>query len=190
VVDGDGVVVRITALDNRGLNLIANMERNPFLPGVVWDGVTGEILRIDTTLADVGYGRDRVQRPMADEPVYLTAAQALRLLREDVARDEEVAASFPLQNQHQFNAVVSLRFNIGSLGSVYGLVDYLNEGVYEKDIMRGLIIAHYDDIIERHPHNERYRQGWYNRTERFLDVFFDGNYGYMPIDAVRGVVIR
>ena len=37
--------------------------------------------------------------------------------------------------------------------------------------------------------NEIYRDGWYNRTEKMLDIFFDGNYGYMPIDAVIGKVV-
>ena len=37
--------------------------------------------------------------------------------------------------------------------------------------------------------NEIYRDGWNNRTEKMLDIFFDGNYGYMPIDAVNGKVV-
>jgi len=55
--------------------------------------------------------------------------------------------------------------------------------------LKKIIIDHYDGIIKRNPIQEKNRAGWYNRTERFLDIFFEGDYGDMPIDAVNGRVI-
>jgi len=181
---------RIETLDDRGINLLANMERG--LNDIVFDSTTGAILSIPTTLEDVGYGRDRIQRPMNPEPSEVSAMEALRLLREDASGSElAIATQILIYDQDQFNALVSLRFNIGFLGNIEGLLEYLEGGVFVRDELGNLINTHYRNIIARNPQRfERYRQGWYNRTERFLNVFFDGNYGHMPIDAVNEIVIR
>ena len=48
--------------------------------------------------------------------------------------------------------------------------------------------GYYDKLVVRNVNNKKYIDGWYNRTEKMLDVFFDGNYGEMSIDAVKGKV--
>ena len=91
--------------------------------------------------------------------------------------------------QDQFNVLVGLRYNIGSLGVIAELLEYLKEGSYERTTLNNLITSYYDAIIQSNPDNEKYRSGCYNRTEKMFDIFFDGNYGYMPIDAVNGLVM-
>ena len=51
------------------------------------------------------------------------------------------------------------------------------------------LIGYYDAIINSNPSLGQYRQGWYDRVDRMVNVFFDVNYGNMPIDAVNGRVI-
>ncbi|WP_143320597.1 lysozyme [Clostridium sp. HBUAS56010] len=91
--------------------------------------------------------------------------------------------------QDQFNSLVGLRYNVGALGEINRLLPYLESGSYEKSTLRNIINSHYDAIIKSKPDKEKYKVGWYSRTEKTLEIFFDGNYGDMPIDAVNGKVI-
>ena len=189
---GGGDAVSVTSLDSRGLNMIANMERSIYAEkDILYDEATGTIIRIPTLGNDVGYGHDVTQRPMSPVPEFLTAEEALELLKVDVQGDNEgiarIDASF---TQDQFNALVSLRYNIGAIGNIIGLLPYLEENDgYERAAMRALIIGHYDKIIANDPRQAANKDGWYYRTDRMLDIFFDGIYGPMPIDAVNGKVL-
>jgi GH24 family phage-related lysozyme (muramidase) len=190
-----GGQLKVETLDSNGLNMIANMERN--LSQIDYDAATGVIIGIPKSGNDVGYGFDISKRTIpaeiqVSEPA--TAAEALALLKHAVKQDEKgIAESEDLSGiyftQNQFNALVSLRYNIGPIGQVDGLLEYLASASYQRARLKAIVNAYYDGIIVRNPANEKYRQGWYSRTERFLDIFFDGNYGYMPIDAVNGRVI-
>lgn len=109
-------------------------------------------------------------------------------MRQNVAEFENAVATGVNANltQDQFNALVGLRYNVGSLGEIDGLLLYLENGSYEKSKLKKLINDH--AIIKKKPDKEKYRNGWYRRTETTISIFFDGNYGDMPIDAVRGKV--
>jgi|GEM_PF-3059697 len=196
-VEGAG---KVTDLNSTGYNMIANMERNLSL--IEYDEITGLITSIPTTSTDVGYGHDYIKNPLPSIPASMTASEAYELLKKDlkgIEPDGEVVkhkdyigaiagidADF---TQDQFNALVGLRYNIGKLGVIDGLLEYLEKGSYERAKLKDLINSYYDAIIISNPDNEKYKDGWYNRTEKMLDIFFDGNYGYMPIDAVNGKVI-
>lgn len=179
---------KISKLDSKGFNMIANMERNK--SGIDYDVSTGKIISIPTIGPDVGYGHDITQNPMKSIPNSLSASEALKLLKEDVEEiekkiNDDINANF---TQNQFNALVSLRYNIGGLGEINGFIEYLEKGIYDRQEMESIINAYYNERIEENPKKEQNRQGWYNRTKKFLDVFFDSNYGNMPIDAVNGKV--
>ncbi|MFV0240583.1 MAG: PAAR-like protein [Lacrimispora sphenoides] len=191
---------RVTNLDSTGYNMIANMERNLSL--IEYDEKTGLITSIPTNSTDVGYGHDYIKNPLPSVPTSMTASGAYELLKNDlngidsdgkvVKHKDYIGAIAGIDaelTQDQFNALVGLRYNIGSLGVVDGLLEYLEKGFYERTKLKNLINSYYDAIIKSVPANEKYRDGWYNRTEMMLNIFFDGNYGYMPIDAVNGKVI-
>lgn len=181
-------VKRVEILDSKGLNMIANMERNP--NQIIYDNKTGIISSIPNKLPDIGYGHDINKRPINPLPKSLSASEAYELLKKDVAEFENAVATGVNANltQDQFNALVGLRYNVGSLGEIDGLLLYLENGSYEKSKLKKLINDHYDAIIKKKPDKEKYRNGWYRRTETTISIFFDGNYGDMPIDAVRGKV--
>lgn len=180
---------KIKVLDSKGVNMIANMERNK--SQIEYDVSTGIILSIPTILPDVGYGHDINQRPINPIPDSLSAKEALELLIKDLDEFETaIATGINVSlTQDQFNALVSLRYNVGSLGVIEGLLEYLEKSSYERAKLKNLINSHYDAIIKKNPSKEKYKSGWYSRTEKFLDIFFDGNYGNMLIDAVNGKVI-
>lgn len=69
-------------------------------------------------------------------------------------------------------------------------MDLLNKGNYKREEFRKAVLGYYEVSIKKNPQNERYREGWTTRTEMMLDVFFDGNYGDMLLDAVNGVKIE
>lgn len=162
----------------------ANWLHLIFWKTMVWSirTKTGIISSIPNKLPDIGYGHDL--------PKSLSASEAYELLKKDVAEFENAVATGVNANltQDQFNALVGLRYNVGSLGEIDGLLLYLENGSYEKSKLKKLINDHYDAIIKKKPDKEKYRNGWYRRTETTISIFFDGNYGDMPIDAVRGKV--
>jgi len=181
-----------SAVSDNGLNFIANLERNLY----TISHSNGYITSIPTTYADVGWGRDFRVNPLPvgrPVPTSVNAAEALELMRDDV---EMIERAFIRDfgngffTQQQLDALVSLRFNTGALSNFDGLIDYLRTGNYDRDIMRNIFVNHYQNIVDEHPHNQRYFDGWMNRIERTLDLFFDGNYGNMPIDAITGRVNR
>ncbi|SET46534.1 protein of unknown function [Lacrimispora sphenoides] len=199
-VNGTRRAGKVTTLNSTGYNMIANMERNLSLIG--YDKKTGLIISIPTTSTDVGYGHDYIKNPLPTVPTSMTASKAYELLKKDLSgigpdgkvdkiKDyigaiADIDACF---TQDHFNALVGLRYNIGSLGVVDGLLPYLENGAYKRSELKKIVNSYYDAIIKKNPANELYRDGWYNRTEKMLDIFFDGNYGYMPIDAVNGKVV-
>jgi len=181
-----------SVVSDNGLNFIANLERNLY----TISHSNGYITSIPTTYADVGWGRDFRVNPLPvgrPVPTSVNAAEALELMREDV---EMIERAFIRDfgngffTQQQLDALVSLRFNTGALSNFDGLIDYLRTGNYDRDIMRTIFVNHYQSIVDEHPHNQRYFDGWMNRIERTLDLFFAGNYGNMPIDAITGRVNR
>ena len=123
-------------------------------------------------------------------PKDLSSSEALELLKEDVKQFELGVSKLEANlTQDQFNALVSLRYNVGFLSNIDGLIEYLeNNETYDRETLKSIINGYYDNIIIENPNNEQFRKGWYNRTDRMLDIFFDGNYGYMPIDALNGKV--
>ena len=179
--------IPITSVDDKGLNKIANMERNP---GQI-KHANGVIICVPLKGNDVGYGHDFKSNPLPESWIRdLSAEDALTLLRQDVN-----AIASPLKTleanltQDQFNALVTLRYNVGSIRKITGLTEYLEENTsYDRAEMREIIIGYYDSIIDKNPENEKHRAGWYSRTDAMLDLFFDGNYGNMSIDAVNGKV--
>ena len=180
---------KITTLDYNGLNLIANRERN--LNTIKYDE-TKKIVSIPKYYDDVGYGFDISQEnlPAGFVAGDLTAEEAYELLKISSQKfADAIANGFSIYlNQNQFNALVLLKYNIGYLSNIPGFMDYIENGVYDREEMTSMINGYYDSIIKGNPEKAIYRNGWYNRTEAMLDVFFDGNYGYMPIDAVNGEV--
>ena len=80
------------------------------------------------------------------------------------------------------------RKSVSYLSNINGLMDYIESGNYDRIKMEIMINGYYDSLIDSNPENERYRIGWYNRTKTMLDIFFDGDYGSMPIDAEKGKV--
>ena len=179
---------KVTKLDLVGHNMIANMERD--LNTINYDKNTGLITGIPSTDTDVGYGHDFIKNPMSSVPSSMSASEAYELLKLDAVAFENAIATGINANftQNQFNALISLRYNVGYLGEVDGLLPYLESGSYDRNSMESIIKSNYDAIINFNPANEIYRVGWYNRTDKMLDIFFDGNYGHMPIDAVNGRV--
>jgi len=192
--------VGITDLDSVGYNMIANMERN--LSQIRYDEKTGLIIGIPSTATDVGYGHDYIKNPLFSVLESMTAAEVYKLLKNDLNGIGPDGKVIPYKNyigavasinadftQDQFNALVGLRYNLGNLGVVDGLLPYLESGIYTRSELKSIVNSYYNEIIIANPANEKYRDGWYNRTEKMLDIFFDGNYGYMPIDAVNGKVV-
>ena len=180
---------KIENLDSNGLNMIANMERN--INQIKYDEKTGTILSIPTIRPDVGYGHDINKKPMDSVPDSLSATEAYKLLKKDVDEFEEAIANGinTSLTQDQFNALVGLRYNVGSLGVIDGLLPYLENGIYKRSELKNIINGYYDAIIRNDTKKKKYREGWYRRTETILNIFFDGNYGKMSINAVKGKVI-
>ena len=181
--------IKITGLDENGLNMIANIERN--VKQIVVDD-KGNIVSVPIIGNDVGYGFDISVNKLPEDysSSDLTSEQAYELLK--ITAEEfslAIAKEFDVTlSQDQFNALVLLKYNIGYLSNIKGFMEYIENGKYNRDEMRTMINNYYDLIISRNPKNEKYRNGWYNRTEAMLDIFFDGNYGNMPIDVVNGKV--
>ena len=195
MIDSSGVIdekneplpQKVTKLDNSGLNMIANFERGK---SEIESDENGNIILIPKTNTDVGYGHDYKTNPLSYEAKDLSSSEALDLLKADVKQFEEGVSKLEADlTQDQFNALVSLRYNIGFLSNIDGLIEYLeNNETYDRETLKSIINGYYDKIINKNPNNEKFRKGWYNRTEKMLDIFFNGDYGDMPIDAVNGKV--
>ncbi|MDR0913557.1 MAG: minor capsid protein [Oscillospiraceae bacterium] len=174
-------------VDDRGLNYIANLERNPSLI----NSVNGEIIDIPTTDTDLGYGHDYIKNPIEGVvPDSLNASEALELLKKDLEKiieaiEKDLSVKF---TQNQFNAIVAMRYNFGRLGYVDGLMEFLEAGSYKKENLKNILYDFYNSIVEYDSSQDIYLSGWLNRVDSMVDVFFDGDYGYMPIDAVNGKV--
>lgn len=175
---------KCASLDINGINMIANMERNP--SQVEYDA-DGNITEIKPTKTDNGYGHDVGVNKTSLKT--LSSQEALELLKEDAQTAVNAIASIDADfTQDQFNALVSLRYNIGYLSNIDGFLEYLEAGKYDRDEMRNLINGYYDKLVTKNPGNKENIDGWYRRTEKMLNIFFDGDYGDMPIDAVNGKV--
>ena len=195
MIDSSGVIdekneplpQKVTKLDNSGLNMIANFERGK---SEIESDENGNIILIPKTNTDVGYGHDYKTNPLSYEAKDLSSSEALDLLKADVKQFEEGVSKLEADlTQDQFNALVSLRYNIGFLSNIDGLIEYLeNNETYDRETLKSIINGYYDKIINKNSNNEKFRKGWYNRTEKMLDIFFNGDYGDMPIDAVNGKV--
>ena len=169
--------------------MIANRERS--LSSVKIDD-NNNITSIPIIGNDVGYGFDISVNNLPTGFVAgdLTPEQAYELLIISTnSFSSAISDSFDINlNQDQFNALVLLKYNIGYLSNINGLMDYIESGNYDRIKMESMINGYYDSLIDSNPENERYRIGWYNRTKTMLDIFFDGDYGSMPIDAEKGKV--
>jgi len=177
----------INTVSNNGLNFIVNVERNLYNI----NHADGYVINIPTTRTDVGWGRDfRVNPLNRPIPTSVTVTEAYEILMEDIRMIENAFIQTfgdGFFEQHQLDALVSLRFNTGALSNFDGLIEYLRAGNYDRNTMRTIFENHYQYVAERYDLG-RYFEGWMNRVDRTLDLFFDGNYGHMPIDALTGRV--
>jgi len=170
-------------MSNNGYNFLAGCE-------VIWNASymhydsNGNLVSIDQHGNDVGYGYDKQHGVTGS----LSATAAFTLMAKYVGGIEQAfKATFGNNffSQNQFDALVTLRYNLKNLDVIPGLVNYLkqNAGNYNQATMRSMIQAYYQSLND--PTNY---QGWMNRVDKILDLFFNGNYGDMPIDTMTGQV--
>lgn len=182
----------ITTVDDNGYNFIANLERNynekdeDGKPRIIYDPETKLIKNILPTESDVGYGLDKQNTGGQLEEV--TAERALELLKEysNQCAKSIINVFGPILNRYQFNAMVSLRYNIGNLSNVEGLVEALKEGNYNRNHFYTLIENYYRGLSSVNT----YIDGWLKRLNYTLDLFFDKKYMIFYIDAVNYKIVE
>ncbi|OPZ87060.1 MAG: tRNA(Glu)-specific nuclease WapA precursor [Firmicutes bacterium ADurb.Bin419] len=181
-----------TTVSDNGLNYIANMEVGK--RDLVLDA-NGNILQIKPTVNNttIGYGYDLTQDPLntgIKKATNISQATALKYLKgvaniyaNKITTSKDITISL---NQQQLDALVALRYNVGALGEVPNLLNDINNNA-SYSTMQNHIYVFYDDIVKADPSKAQYLQGWKNRADTILNTYFYGNYGSMPINAVKGV---
>ncbi|MDF2885213.1 MAG: putative peptidoglycan binding domain, partial [Clostridiaceae bacterium] len=181
-----------TTVSDNGLNFIANMEVGK--GDLVLDS-NGNIIEIKPTVNNttIGYGYDLTKDPLnlgIKTAKNISQADALDYLKrvsnqyaQVIANSKDITITL---NQQQLDALVALKYNIGSLGVVPNLLSDINTNASYSTIQND-IYAYYNSLVQINPNNSKYLQGWKNRADTILDAYFYGNYGSMPINAVKGV---
>ena len=137
------------------------------------------------------YGHDIVTNPLGYTPPNpMSSVGALNLLKKDT---KEITDKFKKDikrkfTQQQLNTLVAIRYNCGALSQFDELLYMLENGNYDRKKLTNSINNYYRGLVQKNPANNKYLNGWLNRTEKMMNVFFDGSYGEMPIDAVNGKV--
>jgi GH24 family phage-related lysozyme (muramidase) len=181
-----------TLVRDNGLNYIANLE--VLKNDLVLDS-NGNILEVKQTMNNttIGYGYDLTQDPLklgiktATNISNGTALDYLKKASEDSANKISTSSDISITlNQCQLDALVALRYNVGSLGAISNIFNDINNkasyNTFQNDIFK-----HYEHIVENNPDKAQYLDGWKNRAVSILDIYFNGDYGSMPINAVKGV---
>ena len=131
---------------------------------------------------DIGYGYDWTVHKI--EPRRVSAYEALGLMA--MVTQDGASAIYAgvntILSQNQFDALIILRYNIGSLGVIDGFIQMLERGNYSRWEFESMINGYYESLWDYEINGE----GWRNRTKETLDIFFNNDYGYMALDAING----
>lgn len=114
-------------ISNNGLNLLKNFEKGP--NGKFAD----KIYQCSSDKNTIGWGHVILPTDTIKEPI--TLAQADELLKHDVSIAEKCVNESVLQdiNQNQFDALVSLTFNIGQTSFKKStLLKFINQELWDK----------------------------------------------------------
>jgi RHS repeat-associated protein len=178
-------------VSDNGVNFLANLEVGE--NQLVLDS-KGKILGVKATNSTtIGYGYDIGQDPLdknIKKATKMSQADALDLLNEGIYYCA-VRISDPKDitidlNQYQVDALVALRYNAGGLGGIDGLLEDINNGA-SYDTLKNDLYSHYEAIVEKHTSQAKNLDGWLNRVDKILNLYFNGDYGEMPVNAVEGV---
>ncbi|TYQ16372.1 UNVERIFIED_CONTAM: hypothetical protein Cloal_2905 [Acetivibrio alkalicellulosi] len=181
-----------TTVSDEGLNYIANLEVAK--KDLVLDS-QGNILEVKPTVNNttIGYGYDLPQDPLnlgIKTATNISQDTALNLLKRVSNRMADIITNSPditiELDQYQLDSLVALRYNVGSLGVIPNIFDNINNKA-TYDTFKNDIFGFYENLVEINPDNAIYLDGWKNRATSMLNVYFYGDYGSMPIDAVKGV---
>lgn len=155
----------------------------------------GNIIEIKPTVNNttIGYGYDLTKDPLnlgIQTAQNISQADALDYLKrvsnqyaQIIATSKDITITL---NQQQLDALVALKYNIGSLGVVPNLLNDINNKASYSTIQNH-IYGYYNSLVQKNPKNATYLQGWKNRADAILNTYFYGNYSSMPINAVKGV---
>lgn len=178
-------------LGDEGLSYIANKEVGKEQLNLDDEGNIISVYPSDERT--IGYGYDIIEDPLKlniDEAEEISQDYALELLtRVSNSMATPILESVDITrelSQQELDGLVVLRYNIGSLGVVDNLIEDINENA-PYDVMKNDIDTYYDKLVEINPSNIDYREGWQNRTNETLELYFYGDYGEMPINVVEGV---
>jgi hypothetical protein len=187
---GEDEVVE-SILGDEGLSYIANKEVSKEQLNLDDEGNIISVYPSDERT--IGYGYDIIEDPLKlniDEAKEISQDYALELLTKVSNKMATPILDSPditkELSQQELDGLVVLRYNIGSLGVVDNLIEDINENA-PYDVMKNDIDTYYDKLVEINPSNIDYREGWQNRTNDTLELYFYGNYVEMPINVVEGV---
>ncbi len=88
--------------------------------------------------------------------------------------------------QCEIDALVALRYNVGSLGVIPNIFNDINSRASYNTFLNHIMIR-YDNLVKENSSLAQFLDGWRNRAKLILNVYFYNDYGSMPINAVKGV---
>ncbi len=120
----------------------------------------------------IGFGHEI--KPGEDFSNGLSEEEAWKLLRKDVKEHTDALNQWAAENnlkltQQQFDALVSLRFNLGSLGVAPKLISHILSGNATPEQIR----KEFEDIISDETGR---REGLWQRRRDEADMFFNNDY--------------